>query len=199
MQNLTIQEKTKVCALGLSYDLIEYLQQRFDVFEGSLGKRVKVKYEKCANECRFLPNYNLPTNLHEYEIFIEDMSCGNELEYCIQEHTHFHLENNKAYYFYCQSPQTVFNPICYGSHIIAESLGKHRNRPPIKIVFASCTENVQYTIRDASHLYDFNTEEKTNYEHLHFPLSDNICGTQTKLPDRNLASVIFKSFLNDIR
>ena len=122
MTTQTKQEKTKVCAIDLSHDLIEYLQQKFEVFDGSLGKKVKVAYGKYDDSCRLLLNYILPDNIHEFEIFIEDMSRDDVLDYNKEDHTHTYLGSNKAYYFYCQKPQTVFNPVCYGSHLFAESL-----------------------------------------------------------------------------
>lgn len=194
----TRREKTKVCAVDLSQDLIEYLQQSFEVFEGSLGKKVKAAYEKYGDSCRFLLNYSLPDNLHEYEIFIEDMCRDDELDYCKKEHTRTHLENNKAYYFYCQKPQTIFNPICYGSRLLAESLKTQRIRPAIKIVFASDAEETHYLIHNAYDIYDRQETSGTNHEHLCFPQSENICGTQVKLSDCKLSSEIFQSFLNDI-
>lgn len=199
MTTYTKQDKTKVCTLDLNKDLVEYLQQRFEVFEGSLGKNVLATYGKYDSSCRFLLNYNLPVNIHEYEIFIEDMCRDDEQEYHKEDHTRTYLEFDKAYYFYCHKPQTVFNPIGYGSHIFADKIRKHRNRPIIKIVFASEIENVQYLIHNENDSYDSSNENLTNYEHLHLPQSDNICGAQVKLSENQISAEIFQSFLNDIR
>lgn len=133
MTTQTKQDRTKVCALDLNKDLVEYLQQRFEVFEGSLGRKVLAEYRKNNDSCRFLLNYNLPNNIHEYEIFIEDMCREDEQEYQKEDHTRTYLECDKAYYFFCHKPQTVFDPICYGSHIFADSVSKQRIRPAIWI------------------------------------------------------------------
>lgn len=199
MTTQTKQDRTKVCTLDLNQDLVEFLQQRFDVFEGSLGKKVLATYGKYDDSCRFLLNYNLPVNIHEYEIFIEDMCHEDEQEYHKEDHTRTYLEYDKAYYFYCHKPQTIFNPICYGSHIFADRIKKHRDKPTIKIVFASEIENVQYLIHNENDNYDSSNESHTNYEHLHLPQSDNICGAQVKLSENSISAEIFQSFLNDIR
>lgn len=199
MTTQTKQDRTKVCTLDLNKDLVEYLQHRFEVFEGSIGKKVLATYGKYNDSCQFLPNSNLPANIHEYEIFIEDMCRDDELEYHKEDHTRTYLEYDKAYYFYCSKPQTVFNPICYGSHILADKIRKHRDRPTIKIVFASEIENVRYLIHNENNSYDSSNENHTNYEHLHLPQSDNICGAQVKLSDNQISTEIFQSFLNDIR
>lgn len=199
MTTQTKQDRTKVCTLDLNQDLVEFLQQRFDVFEGSLGKKVLATYGKYDDSCRFLLNYNLPVNIHEYEIFIEDMCHEEEQEYHKEDHTRTYLEYDKAYYFYCHKPQTIFNPICYGSHIFADRIKKHRDKPTIKIVFASEIENVQYLIHNENDNYDSSNESYTNYEHLHLPQSDNICGAQVKLSENSISAEIFQSFLNDIR
>lgn len=199
MMTHTKQGRTKVCTLDINQDVVEFLQQRFEVFEGSLGKKVKAKYGNYDGSCRFLLNYNLPVNIHEYEIFIEDMCRDDEHEYHKEEHTRTHIETDKAYYFYCQRPQTIFNPICYGSHIFADSIRKHRNRQTIKIIFASETEEVEYLIHNVNSSYDSSNVIHTNYEHLHLPQSENICGAQVKLSENPISSDIFQSFLTDIR
>lgn len=199
MTTQTKQDRTKVCTLDLNKDLVDYLQQRFEVFEGSLGKKVLATYGINNNSCRFLPNYNLPDNIHEYEIFIEDMCRDDEQEYHKEVHTRTYLEDEKAYYFYCHKPQTVFNPVCYGSHIFEDGIRKHRNRPTIKIVFASEIENVHYLIHNENNRYDGSNENYTNSEHLHLPPSENICGAQVKLSRNPISVDIFQSFLSDIR
>lgn len=199
MTTHTKQDRTRVCALDLNKDLVAYLQQRFEVFEGSLGKKVLAKYGKYDSSCRFLLNYNLPVNIHEYEIFIEDMCRDDEQEYHKEDHTRTYLECDKAYYFYCYQPQTIFNPICYGSHIFADKIRKHRDRPTIKIVFASEKENIHYLIHNEHDCYDSSNENHTNYEHLHLPQSDNICGAQVKLSENQISAEIFQSFLSDVR
>ena len=109
MTTQTKQDRTKVCTLDLSQDLVVYLQQRFEVFEGSLGKKVIATYGHYDSSCRFLLNYNLPDNIHEYEIFIEDMCRDDEQEYHKEDHTRTYLEYDKAYYFYCNKPQNIFD------------------------------------------------------------------------------------------
>lgn len=199
MQTQTKQEITRICALDLDKELIEYLQQRFDVFQGSLGKRIKASYSIYGGYCRFLNNFSIPVNLHEYDVFIEDMSRNYVLDYRKEEHTLSLIEDKEAYYFQCQHPQTVFNPVCYGSFILAESLKTQRQKSALKIVFASEVEKVQYEFVNAKDRYDSFEETKTNYEHLHFPIADNICGTKVKLTDSKLSSNIFQSFLDDIQ
>lgn len=195
----TKQEKTKVCALDLDKDIIDYLKEHFDVYDGSLGKRVKAVYENHNNSCRFLLNYDIPQNVHEYEIFIEDMSRNEEIDYDEEHHTHSKLKDEKAYYFYTRKPQTVFNPVAYGSYIFSDLVKKYRARPAIKIVFVSEVESIQYHIRDEYNPHDCYEKEETNDEHLNFPRNENICGTQVRLTDNKLSSVIFSSFLSDIK
>lgn len=198
MPTETNRGKTKICAIDLDADLISFLEERFDVYTGTLGTNIKAYYERYENECRFLLNYQLPENIHEYEVFIEDMRKEEVLDYDKEDNTRTFLTEDKAYYFYTKEPQTIFNPINYVSKILRDRLKEHRKRPAIKVVFAANTCSVKYFIRDAYNYHDSFEVEYSNYEHLPFPQNDNIRGTQVRLSDNQLSADIYQSFLDDI-
>ena len=67
----TKQKKAKICCLDLDKDCLNLLNERFDVYDGSLGKPIDVS-GKNYRGLNLLLNYELPLNVHEYDIFIED-------------------------------------------------------------------------------------------------------------------------------
>lgn len=65
----TKRKKTKICCLDLDTDCLNLLNKRFDVYDGSLGKPIDVSGTNYRG-LNLLLNYELPRNIHEYEIFM---------------------------------------------------------------------------------------------------------------------------------
>lgn len=80
----TKRRKTKICCLDLDTDCLNLLNKRFDVYDGSLGKPIDVS-GKNYRGLNLLLNYELPRNIHEYEIFIEDMIKSDKIPYNKEE------------------------------------------------------------------------------------------------------------------
>jgi hypothetical protein len=57
-----MDNKTKICCLDISDDIIEFLGKQFDVYNGSLGAIVEfnINYGNCI---RLMLNYDFPTNI----------------------------------------------------------------------------------------------------------------------------------------
>ena len=126
MASETKREKTRVCCLDLDEDCLNLLKDRFDVYDGSLGKPIDVS-GKNHGGLNLLLNYELPQNIHEYDIFIEDMIRPDRIPYNTEENTRTEILGSKAYYFISNAPQTIFDPCPYGSSILNYSLHKDRN------------------------------------------------------------------------
>ena len=138
MATETKRVKTKICCLDLDKDCSDYLNERFDVYDGSLGKPIDVS-GKNYRGLNLLLNYKLPQNIHEYDIFIEDMVKSDKIPYSIQENTRKEILGTKVYYFVSNAPQTVFDPCPFGSFVLNEDIHKHRNKPAIRIAFQALT------------------------------------------------------------
>ena len=93
-----MRKRTKVCCLDLDKDIIEYLNKRFDVYNGSLGKPINVARFN-QQGLNLLLNYDFPENLHEYEVFIEDMKKEVPQKYKKEDHIRNVVTGNHAYYF----------------------------------------------------------------------------------------------------
>ena len=197
MASETKREKTRVCCLDLDEDCLNLLKDRFDVYDGSLGKPIDVS-GKNHGGLNLLLNYELPQNIHEYDIFIEDMIRPDRIPYNTEENTRTEILGSKAYYFISNAPQTIFDPCPYGSSILNYSLHKDRNRPAIRIAFQAPYQLVKYVIRDINDYYSSQSIEHNNYEHLVDCCSSNMVGTEVKLCDCILSRVLFEPFLNDV-
>ena len=118
MASETKREKTRVCCLDLDEDCLNLLKDRFDVYDGSLGKPIDVS-GKNHGGLNLLLNYELPQNIHEYDIFIEDMIRPDRIPYNTEENTRTEILGSKAYYFISNAPQTIFVTMTT-SHFIAD-------------------------------------------------------------------------------
>ncbi len=199
MKKETTVERTKICGLNLGQEIIDFLKEKFDVFEGTLGTKIIVGNADRRNNVFLLYNGNVPINIHEYEVLVEDMLYVGTKEYDIEENQRKQIEGDKDMCFVCYPPQTLFNPIPFGSHLLSKKLNKDRKRPCIKVVFVSNKEIVNYNIQDRYSYYDQDTFKCSNYEHITDFYRRGICGNQVKLCDNQFSERLFGSFLNDIR
>lgn len=197
MATETKRVKTKICCLDLDKDCSDYLNERFDVYDGSLGKPIDVS-GKNYRGLNLLLNYKLPQNIHEYDIFIEDMVKSDKIPYSIQENTRKEILGTKVYYFVSNAPQTVFDPCPFGSFVLNEDIHKHRNKPAIRIAFQAPYNLVEYVFEDITVSYSGRRVEHNNYEHLGDFCVSSMVGSEVKLCESNLSRILFESFLDDI-
>lgn len=197
MASETKRKKTKICCLDLDKDCLNLLKDRFDVYDGSLGKPIDVSRK---NHCglNLLLNYELPQNIHEYDIFIEDMTEPDIIPYDKEENTRTEILGSKAYYFMSYDPQTIFDPCPFGSSILNERIHQNRHKPAIRIAFQAPYKSIEYVIQDITDSYSAKKLEHNNYEHLGEYCSSYMFGSEVKLCDNKLSRALFESFLDDI-
>ena len=101
-------KKTKVCCFNVSDDIIAYLSESFDVYNGSLGKKIKVDNDRYNPHEYLLSNHDIPANIHEYRIIIDDMLYqDNVIDYIPEEHERKYLADKKVETI----PWTIFAPV----------------------------------------------------------------------------------------
>ena len=90
--------KTRVLGINLSDDVYAFLEDEgMDVFHGGYGPKIDAcgKFEAKS----YLPisnRINLPDNLHEYDVIIEDMHHSQVEEYLSQNHKSLALLSNDS-------------------------------------------------------------------------------------------------------
>ena len=193
----TKQKKTKICCLDLDTDCLNLLNKRFDVYDGSLGKPIDVS-GKNYRGLNLLLNYELPRNIHEYEIFIEDMIKSDKIPYNKEENTRTEVFGSEEYYFVSTHPQTVFDSCPFGSSILNEEIHKYRSRPAIRIAFQAPFQSLEYYFKNIADHYSGQSIVHNNYEHLGEFCLSSIAGHEVKLCDNDLSRTLFEPFLDDL-
>lgn len=197
MATESTRQKTKICALNLDDELISYLSERFDVYKGTVGNKVDVAKIN-RKGLRLLPTLDVPNNLQEYEVFIEDMHLSSPIPYEEDKHRRTYITGNSEYYIISRPPQTVVNLYPIGSSILNKKLATGRNRPVIKIAFQTENEDAEYHTMDVYDHYSGDVDRHNNYEHLACFLGKTLEGNAVKLVDNNLSKSLFESLLDDI-
>lgn len=198
MATKTIRKKTKICALNLEEELISYLSERFDVYKGSLGDNIDVAKIN-ENGLRLLATIDVPNNIQEYEVFIENMHHDDSIPYVKGNHIHSINTGSSEYYIISRPPQTVANLYCIGSYIFKGKLREGRNRPAIKIAFQSRRVEVEYYTKNVYDPYSGRNHKHFNCEHLNYFYGNEIEGCEVRLADNRISKVLFESLLDDIK
>ena len=61
-------------------------QNGFNIYSGSLGKKINVPNTTRKENHHLLLNYNFPSNLHEFDIIILDLESNNTIPYNLDDH-----------------------------------------------------------------------------------------------------------------
>lgn len=126
----------QICCYDLESHNVSVLREAgFEVYNGTLGPRVRLD-PNSASEHLLLPNCDVPSNLHEYDIHIFDLTYQKVVPYEINDHRRVNIFQGNNLYFRCRRPATVFDsrPIC-GRQILSTLQGL-QEKDSIIIVFA---------------------------------------------------------------
>lgn len=190
-------KKTKICCFDISRDIIDYLSENFEVYDGSLGKKVEIKYDYDGIQY-LLANYNIPDNLHEYNVIIDDMHKDDIIKYNEDDHKRKYLTSKNAYYFKVSRPQTIFDPIPLGCKYFSSKVAKEIKKNIIKVLFQKSLYEIDYQIVNAGYQYDQESCRYSNYEHVHSFCSTPLSGTEVFVCDNDLSHLIFEHYKDEV-
>lgn len=193
-----MEKKTKVCCLDVDKNIIDYLRQEFDVYEGSFGKNVNLENcYKYSNRKLLLLNYIFPENMHEYDVFVSDLNNNVEISYADEEHTRKKIEGKEDLYFACYRPTTLFNPKPFAADIFKKST-INNPRFIINVVFQGQKKEIEYSISDILGNQIGNGIVCTNYDYIDNYTSKTICGEEIQICDNETAHALFDSLVDEL-
>lgn len=143
--SIQIKEKPRICAVDLEQEIIEALQSKdLYCYSGTLGSQVKVPNLSRGATHPCLLNFDLPPNLHEYDIVIIDLQKQESIEYKESEHTHSFFKGSEQTVLLSSYPETVFDPRPLSSGILREKLRDFFSQETLIIIFCSEQEISEY-------------------------------------------------------
>ena len=194
--------KTRVLGINLSDDVYAFLEDEgMDVFHGGYGPKIDAcgKFEAKS----YLPisnRINLPDNLHEYDVIIEDMHHSQVEEYLSQNNKSIALlsndSNDSIVSLVIHRPQNQYDPVPLGCNYVSEGLIKKRT-PIIKINFQEEIYQARYKgMFSDRFLRDIVT--LTNYQYLEDFCKENINGDKIKLTEYQLSYDLFEGLTDEM-
>lgn len=206
-----MENKTKICCFDVDKSIIAFLSEEgFDVYGGSLGTKVRVNNYKYGDETHLWLNYDIPNNIHEYDILIDEMHKPSVVPYVEEDHVQEKTAGQISFYFVSKHPDNIFDPIPFGCYTLGHMLERRRVRPMIKIIFQDVKYHIRYDLKSITDTpstrgtsSNVNNHSYSNYEYfdeeLDFYLRNHhLEGTNVKLDDNNFSQKIFGSFLGKI-
>ena len=176
-----------------AYNLLE--KEGFNLYRGSLGKLVNTKNEKYEHKYCLL-NYDLPPNIHEYNIIIVDFSNEETIDYFEKDHTRTKNKTGDDRYLLCEHPRTIFDPRALSSYILHNFLKDVTEEELIIIAFQAENIDIEYTEVEGKSDRPKIIQHRTHnlYDILYsFPFLKNKFGRKTYV---KLEQSEFSDFLN---
>lgn len=191
--------KPQICLIDFESEVIDSIQKRgFNIRSATLGTPIHVTNTKLYDKTLCLLNFDLPSNMHEYDIIAIDMNEKEPIPYDVSENIREHNKSNKSPYFVTEYPQTIFDPRAFSARILKSRLSNIIDRKYILIVFASQSEEHEYTIASIENDgYRKNYTEKChNYLFMNESYFEkNLYGKETEVV---VDSDILRNLLNSI-
>ncbi|MGE5342299.1 MAG: hypothetical protein ACM3SY_12555 [Candidatus Omnitrophota bacterium] len=137
-------EKPKICLIDIDKGIIARIKQKgFNVNAATFGTPLKnIPYKDGYDRKICLPNHSIPSNLHEYDIFVLDLKNKPGISYDEESNTQKSIKSNAIEYLYCKYPQTVFDPRPLVANFFSVEFNFNKNT--ILIVFASENHKQEY-------------------------------------------------------
>lgn len=201
-----IKERPRICCIDINEDDIEQLKHLgFNIYNGTLGSKIKVPNTSRRENHQLLLNYDFPANLHEFDIIILDLENSKTIDYNAESHVRNIHTGTSAVSLLSSYPETIFNPRPISSLILNTNLNQIGERPHIIIVFTSGSYDIEYeTVKTTKGYVESQRSEKHNiYAFSNFtPLSNskfgkeiNVCSTREDLKNL-LESNLTNAFYN---
>ncbi|WDF66566.1 hypothetical protein [Flavobacterium sp. KACC 22763] len=145
-----IFEQPRICSVDLKEEDIDILKKcGFTVYNGSIGSKIRVPNLHNKNH-ELLLNYDLPDNLHEYDIILIDLEGSKTLDYNPSNHLKTNHTGKTSTSILSSYPQTLFDPRPMIGTFLKDELAKITNRKHLILVFSCAFYEIEYELVEIS-------------------------------------------------
>ncbi|MGD8782724.1 MAG: hypothetical protein PVH88_27685 [Ignavibacteria bacterium] len=187
VKEIEMKERPRICCLDiLKNDNDILIQSGFNIYPGSLGNKIKVPNERRNDYHQVKLDYDIPLNLHEYDIFIIDLHNSTTIDYVSEDHKITNHTGKSALTLLCSYPETIFDPRPLSSYFLGKKIEQLGNRKHIIICFTTPNYDVEYQTAKITETYSERMPNQTHniYEFLGYaPLSQQKHGKEFKVDD----------------
>jgi len=182
-----INDRPQICCLDISKEDTELLiNSGFNIYSGSLGKKVRVPNSQPNENHQVLTNFDFPPNLHEYDITIIDLDCSQTIEYKPEEHIRAKHTGKSAMALLSSYPETIFDPRPLGSFNLNSHIRKMGKKSHIFIIFTTKSYEVEYELVEITEGYIKRKDvfKKGVYSFINYvPISEEKYGKELMITD----------------
>jgi hypothetical protein len=115
-------KRPMVCLFDFEEDVEKELKNlRFNYVTASFGATVKVANRQHEEKLLKL-NHDYPSNLHEFDIVMMDMTVEKSEDFDVKLHSLNNTSGNKAYALLSAYPEQVFDPRPFAIHIVSKEI-----------------------------------------------------------------------------
>ncbi len=169
------------------------------MFEGSLGSVFSIDWKPLSShKIPVFVDWNIPSNLHEYHVFIHDMGKERRRVYQFEEHQAIEIEHPETRYVECYNPVTRLDIRPFGSHILGERLNKLGIFNRISIIFVSTKTEMTYNTNQVGHDFPSTTGQYDNHEAWNLLSGGQRYGKRVYLEDNKVSKQLFENILDQI-
>lgn len=148
-KQFVINERPRICCIDIDDSSVKLLETNgFNIYSGTLGKKVNVPNSTKKENHQLLLNFDFPSNLHEFDIIILDLESDTKIPYNVEDHVLKDHTGKSAVAILSSYPETVFDPRPLSSLILNTRLSLIGKKPHIIIAFTVDSYDIEYeTIR----------------------------------------------------
>lgn len=130
-------DRPKICTFDLGIINEGLKTEGYNIYKGSIGKKVKVPNYKDYQNHQLLLNFDFPSNIHEYDVFILDLDNAETIDYEPNDNIRQEITGSSYLALLSRYPETLFDPRPLSSFLLNGRLRKISNRRCLMIVFAT--------------------------------------------------------------
>lgn len=184
-KKIDVISRPRICCLDLTTKDIKILENDgANIYSGTLGNKIKVPNTDYDSKYQILLNFDFPTNIHEYDIFILDLNQSITIDYKSEDHIRKDNTGKSSIYLLSSYPAKLFDPRPLCSTILKKKLYKISKRRCMMIVFTTGSYDIDYDRIKISSQYP-ERENFGSYNIYSFfdniPLSESLSGDEIKV------------------
>lgn len=177
-KEVQVVQRPRICCIDLTQlDFNSLKAERYNLFQGTLGTNIKIPNMSRYSSEKILLDHNLPSNIHEYDILILDLTNEQYKTYNPEEHKLGDTRNKSQIHLICSYPTNIFDPKPLTSSFLSGFENEIHDRKFVQIIFASGSYEVEYEFEQVSGSY---TERLENRIHNIYSFYDRIPLSRTK-------------------
>ena len=191
-----------ICLFDFEESVEKELQNlRFNYITASFGSTVKVSNQQYQEKLLKL-NHDYPSNLHEFDIVMMDMTVEKSEEFDAKKHSLNNSSGNKAHALLSEYPEQVFDPRPLSINIVSKEINELSDKKSVVIAFFGNAISSEYKFVEIAAHGASVVDQKSYYNHRFydgFSGSNNRYGRKVALPAKDSKlSPLFNQHLDKI-